>query len=238
MFLDKLPKERFALIGLGAIFVAAAAYAIVKGQRRPAPIIIQGMDRASVPQTALPAPKSLASTVDQVKPPSAEEVVVHAAGAVKRPGLLHLPPGSRVDDAVKAAGGPAANADLDEIDLAAKLTDGTQVFVPLKGAATNQVAEAYRGGSVAPVYRPESGTVADSTASHGRGKKEPPTHPVSLNTASADELQQVPGIGPSTAQKILDYRHEHGGFSSIDELTAVKGIGGKKIDAMRKYLKL
>lgn len=226
---EKLPHERLALIGLAALAIGAGAYALVKGQRRPAPIVFH--DLATGP-TAPPQQRS------SNQPPGGpdEVLVVHATGAVVKPSVLHLPPGSRVDDAIKAAGGPTADADLEDVNMAARLVDGTQVFVPHKGKPGEpaQVVEAYRGGVVETTYSKKQ---TGRSGHEQGGKKEPPSQPISLSTATAEQLESVPGIGPATAQKILDYRQSHGGFTSIDELLAVKGIGPKKLDEMRKYLR-
>lgn len=128
-----------------------------------------------------------------VAPPTetaATRVVVDVVGAVRRPGLYRLPQGSRVADAVARAGGATKKAQLALINLAAPLADGEQVVVPGRGA-----------GAPAP-----SGAAAPSSG------------PVHLSTATLEQLDALPGIGPVTAQKILDYRQEHGGFSSVDEL--------------------
>ncbi|HTQ09926.1 MAG TPA: helix-hairpin-helix domain-containing protein [Fimbriimonadaceae bacterium] len=231
---QKLPKERFALAGLACVLVFAGTYAIIKGRRQPAPIVFQSLGATSRPPEASAAPKPAS-----VDPSSLGEVVVAAAGAVKHPGMtLHLPTGSRVEDAIKAAGGAAGNADLDSINLAAKLVDGTQVYVPRRGETQPGVAAEYSGGSVAEPYGTQTARESGGHGSEGRAKKEPPAHPVDINTASSEELQQITGIGPATAAKILDYRKEHGTFKSLDELTAIKGISEKKLAAWRKYLRL
>jgi len=277
---NKLPRERLALIGIGVLLAFALGYAFVKGQRRPAPIVFENVGPAkssSADKSTIIAQNTPASPA----PDSNAEIIVHAAGAVKKPGVVHLPAGARVDDAVKAAGGATANADLEAINLAAKLIDGTQVYIPRKGEATKTHGSSrdsdtpaahrapaseirgerdpvFKGGTVAPPYQPvtttlpppdqvsitpDSSPTTDSsdqgkTSRQSRSKKEPPSEPVDLNTATSEDLQKIPGIGPVTAQRILDYRNEHGQFNSIDELTAVKGIGEKKLEAMRKYLRL
>jgi len=139
-------------------------------------------------------------------PPPA--LVVDVAGAVRLPGLYRLPHGSRVADAVAKAGGANARAALDGVNLAAPLADGEQVVVPTKLAG---------GGVAAP-----AGSSPTST-----------TGPVSLSTATAEQLDALPGIGPVTAQKIVDYRTAHGAFRSVDELDAISGIGPAKLDQLR-----
>jgi competence protein ComEA len=136
-------------------------------------------------------------------------LVVDVAGAVRRPGLYRLRQGSRVADAVARAGGATGKAALDGVNLAAPLADGEQVVVPSR----------VPGGAVAPAA---SGTSPAATSG-----------PVSLRTATAEQLDALPGIGPVTAQKIVDYRTKHGAFHSVDELDAISGIGPAKLDQLR-----
>ena len=140
-------------------------------------------------------------------PPSL--LVVDVAGAVRQPGLYRLPKGSRIADAVAKAGGATGKAAVDGVNLAAPLADGEQVVVPAR------VAGAAAGA--AP-------TGAPGAAASG---------PVSLSTATAEQLDALPGIGPVTAQKIVDYRTAHGAFGSVDELDAISGIGPARLDQLR-----
>ncbi len=134
-------------------------------------------------------------------PAAAPKLVVHVAGAVRRPGLYRLAEGKRVADAVARAGGATAPADTAAINLAAPLADGMQVVVPRRVPG------------------------APGKAVGGR---------VSLSSATAAELDALPGIGPVTAQKILDYRAEHGGFRSVDDLDAIPGIGPARVEQLRE----
>jgi competence protein ComEA len=131
------------------------------------------------------------------------DVFVHVAGAVARPGVYLLPPGARVTDAVKRAGGFARGADRDAINLAARLGDGQQVVVPGRSAA--------------------------GSADEGGG-------PISLGTATVDELDEIEGIGPVTAQDIVEFRDEHGGISSVEQLDQISGIGPATMEALRSSL--
>jgi competence protein ComEA len=141
------------------------------------------------------------------------QVVVDVVGAVRRPGLYRMHQGDRIADAVARAGGATHKAALSLINLAAPLADGEQVVVPQRGAAS----------AAAGVGAGASGGAAAGT----------PTGPVHLNTATLEQLDSLPGIGPVTAQKILDYRQKHGAFSSVDELDAVPGIGPSRLDQLR-----
>ena len=142
-------------------------------------------------------------------------LVVHVVGAVRRPGLYQLREGTRVADAVARAGGAVHEADLAALNLAAPLVDGTQVLVPhavaAVGASTGSQSEesTHAGGALASTLR------------------------VSLSSATAEELDALPGVGPITAQKILDYRTEHGPFATVDDLDAVPGIGPARIEQLR-----
>jgi competence protein ComEA len=153
--------------------------------------------------------------VAQVTTAKPAKLVVHVVGAVRRPGLYRLPEGSRTADAVKRAGGATPRAELAVLNLAAPLADGIQVVVPRRaapGAPTPQSTESGDGSSGA--------TGA----------------PVSLSTATLEQLDALPGVGPVTAQKIIDYRTEHGSFASVDELDAVPGIGPKRLEQLREAL--
>ncbi len=136
----------------------------------------------------------------------ASRLFVHVVGAVRRPGLYRLPEGSRVADAVTRAGGATRKAQLELVNLAARIADGEQVVVPRRGAAA---AVGGAGGAAAT------------------------TGPVHLNTATLEQLDTLPGVGPVTAQKILDYRQKHGAFGSVDELDAIPGIGPARLEQVR-----
>ena len=149
-------------------------------------------------------------------------LLVHVAGAVRHPGVYTLRAGSRVVDAVERAGGARAKADLSAVNLASKLEDGRQVLVPRRPA----------GGA---------GAVAATTAGAGAGAGAPPgvpAQPIDLNTATLEQLDTLDGVGPATAQKILDYRTAHGGFGSVDELGQVSGIGEKRLAALREHVRV
>jgi competence protein ComEA len=139
-------------------------------------------------------------------------IYVHVAGAVRQPGLLKLPAGTRVASAVERAGGAKPRADLSGVNLAAKLEDGQQVVVPLRGAIPATAAGGEALGAAAGGVKP------------------------SLGSATVEQLDQVDGIGPTLAQRIVEYRTQHGGFGSIGELREVEGIGQKRFETLREAL--
>ncbi len=148
----------------------------------------------------------------QIEAAAPTRLVVHVVGAVQRPGLYRLVHGARIADAVRRAGGATRRADLSLVNLAAQVSDGSQVVVPRR-----VVVEASPGG----------GEPAASAAVGGQ---------VHLNTATIQELDELPGVGPVTAQKIVDYRDQHGAFSSVDDLDAIPGIGPARLEQLRELV--
>jgi competence protein ComEA len=145
--------------------------------------------------------------------PQASTVFIHVAGAVAVPGVVQLPAGSRVHQAIAEAGGASASADLNRLNLAAVLADGQKLYVPLPGESI----PAEVSGS-APAGE-------DNGAGAGAGK-------VNLNTAGVEELDALPKVGPVLAQRIVDWRKEHGPFKSVEELDAVDGVGPKMLETL------
>ena len=142
----------------------------------------------------------------EARPRLRNQLVVYVAGAVRRPGLYRLAPGTRIADLLALAGGATRRADLVAVNLAAPLADGEEVVVPRRGG---------------------SGAAAAS------GAVPSPTAPLDLNSASLEQLDALPGIGPTTAQKILAYRQAHGAFHSLADLDAVPGIGPARIEQLK-----
>jgi competence protein ComEA len=172
-------------------------------------LLFLGSKLLSRPQTSAGlAPPAAAPVETTTALPTA--VVVDVVGAVRRPGLYRLAQGARIADAVTRAGGATAKADLALINLAAPLADGEQVIVPRRGAAA-----------------------LGAPAGAGSAPGAPSSGPVHLSTATLEQLDSLPGIGPVTAQKILDYRQKHGAFTSADELDAVPGIGPARLDQLK-----
>jgi len=149
----------------------------------------------------------------ETEPAPPRKLVVHVVGAVRRPGLYELDEGSRVAAAIELAGGAKPKAALELVNLAAPVGDGQQVVVPAR-----------QEGPEPPLELGEAGLAAQG--------------PVRLNSATLEELDSLPGVGPVTAQKILDYREKHGGFRTLDELDAIPGIGPARLAQLREVVQL
>lgn len=195
------------------IYAACAVLVVVVGWR------VLARDGAAASSSSAPlaaASSGAPSSGVSVSPAasSSRRAVVHVVGAVREPGVYRVASGTRVEDAIERAGGATGRADLSAINLAAKVADGQQVVVPRRGAAAVATAAG-------------AGATGATAASSG---------PISLNTATAEQLDTLDGVGPSTAQKILDYRTAHGGFASIDDLAQIPGIGPKRLESLRKQV--
>ncbi len=165
-----------------------------------------------VAMRARPKPTNVSLSAPEEKgSKNKRSIYVHVGGAVRRAGLYELPDGSRVDDAVRAAGGVLEDADTDALNLAAKLKDGEKVLVPTRGQAMGQGAS---GGAAQGM---QGGLV-------------------NLNTATVADLETLPGIGPALAQRILDHREKNGGFRTVEDLLEVPGIGPKKFEEIRDHV--
>jgi competence protein ComEA len=194
--------------------VAYAAFAILVvalGVR-----FMHRQEPAAAPVSAAPAERSAGTGGVSVARPASAGSVVHVAGAVREPGVYRLPAGARVQDAIERAGGERASGDVNAINLAAKVADGQQIVVPARA----------RGGAAAASSAsvPAGGTSAAGAA---------PGPPISLNSATAEQLDTLDGVGPATAQKIIAWRTQHGGFRSVADLGQVPGIGPKKLAALK-----
>jgi competence protein ComEA len=164
------------------------------------------------------SPEVVAPLEPIAQTPVRRALVVHVVGAVRRPGLYRLREGARVADAVARAGGATGAAELAALNLAAPLVDGIQVLVPSRSASPAG-GESAEGDSL-----PEAAVGATAAGLGGKP---------SLSSATVEQLDELPGVGPVTAQKILDYRAEHGPFRSVDDLDAVPGIGPVRIEQLR-----
>jgi competence protein ComEA len=200
-------------------YLAAAAVLVVivvrfvgqRGAQAPSP---------TVSMAAPAAPRAGAAGRPRAGSAEAPSIWVDVVGAVRRPGLYALPAGSRVAAAIGRAGGVRPHAERAAVNLAAKLADGQQIVVPLRGRAAPAVAATAPAGGVAG----GAGTAAAALA---------PGAQISLSSATQEQLEQLDGIGPGLAGRIIQYRQAHGGFRSIEELQEVSGIGDKRFQALK-----
>lgn len=188
-----LPERNHLILGPAVLVVIVGAYLLFKPERRAA---------GGIRDTHLAIP---AESRSDGQDSSGE---VHVAGAVRRPGVYRLKVReSRVDDMVRAAGGPTGNADLSALNLAAKVVDGQQIVVPAQAATS-------AAGSQPP----------------------PPGAKLSLNNATVDQLDELDGIGEVTAKKIVELRQQRGGFAAVEDLDQVSGIGEKRLEGLKESL--
>lgn len=206
------------LLAVGIAFLRSSSPApkLTLPRAEPGSAPVDGSSPAASGPTAGGPPAPLAST-----PPVT--VTVHVAGQVASPGVYAVLAGGRVADAVVAAGGTSAEADLEQLNLAARVSDGERIFVPKKG----EPVPAFVGGA------PSAGA-----GTGPGGAKVTPAGPLDLNTATAEQLDTLPGVGPATSKAILSYRARHGRFRSVTELLEVPGIGPAKLEALRPMVRV
>ena len=156
-----------------------------------------------------------------------DEILIHISGSVKNEKVISLPEGSRIQDAINAAGGLTDEADLTNINLAYILEDGEKIYIPKKG---EEFAEESYSSAVSSETSSVKTGISSSTISSSKTTK------ININKATQTELETIPGIGPSTALKIIDYREENGKFNSIEDIKNVSGIGDAKYEKMKDYI--
>jgi competence protein ComEA len=213
---------------VAAVVAAAAGASILRavhGAHAPGPNLAFA--------TAAPVPERVRS---RERPPNAG-IVVYVAGAVARAGLYTLPPTARGADALRAAGGAAPDADLVAVNLAARLADGDELAVPVRGATAGRGARARASSRKAHRRRSRKRRAAGGvlSAADGAGPAAP-SELVDLNTAGSDELQTLPGVGPGLAERIVAMREQSGPFASADDLLDVAGMTQGKLDAIAPYI--
>lgn len=207
----KLDQDRLIWLGIGVFIgiIIGVGGLVLTNRARPAPIVIVPPEPTPTPQaTATPGP-----------------IRVFVNGQVAAPAVYELPSQSIVEQAVEAAGGFTAEANTAVVNLAQALSDGAQVYVPAQDEAV--------AGPVAVVRDAASSTTLPDGASGAGGAA---GQPVNINTATAAELDELPGIGPSTAQKILEHRNENGPFATVEAIMDVSGIGEAKFDQIRELI--
>ena len=206
-----------------AVFVigaACAAWFLIQaatGQPTTEPLS-QSVSAGTVPEGG----EELESSRPTPPPQDMKMLLVHVAGAVQKPGVVSLPEGSRIFQAIDAAGGATASADLNGLNLAEVVTDGAKIHVPAVGEAAIGGTSQGMGTGIG------TDGSAETSATPGSGGAK-----VNINTATVEELGTLPRVGPVTAQRIVDWRKEHGAFASVDELDAIDGIGPKLMESLQ-----
>lgn len=201
---------RLAATALAVIAVAIGGTWLLKGSPSRAEDQLPFATHSTVPTAA-----TLGTLAAETTTTAAPSAVVYVAGAVAAPGVYTLAPLSRVTDAMSAAGGPLATADLNVVNLAATVHDGERIYVPVVG-------------EVVPAL-----VVGDAVTGDAVVEATIPAGPVNVNTATADQLDVLPGVGPTTAAAIVAHREQHGPFQSVEQLGDVHGIGPAKLEALR-----
>lgn len=221
--LRRSPSFRPVAAGCGAVLAVVVVLAVGAAFLRsssPAPkLTLPKADPGSASSSPSPSAGTTPGGAD-APTTTPVTVTVHVAGDVVHPGVYAIAAGGRVADAIQVAGGAAADADAEQLNLAARVADGERIYVPRHGEAAPPVADT---GGAAP---------------GGSGAKAGPAAPVDLNTATAAELEALPGVGPATSKAILAYRTAHGRFRSVTELLEVPGIGPAKLEALRPLVRV
>ncbi|MGP9536810.1 helix-hairpin-helix domain-containing protein [Brachybacterium sp. AOP43-C2-M15] len=211
------------LIGLGAVHLSGSGTAVPL-EAEP----VQEEPAATVPAATATDATAPDDAPEREAEPAAsatpQEVVVHVSGAVAAAGVVRLPAGSRVDDALEAVGGPTQEADLTAVNLARPLADGEQIHVPVPGEAPPPLAGPDAGEEAAP------GSAEGGASGDGQGDR---AGTIDLNAASAAELEELPGVGPAIAQRIVEHRERNGPFTAVEGLLEVSGIGPATLEKMR-----
>jgi competence protein ComEA len=206
---------RAVAVVVAVVAVGAGGYWLL---RTPPPSVESSLPFASSTTIAAPGGRGAAPSADTPPPTTTAPVVVHVAGAVTAPGVYPLAAGARVIDAIATAGGLRGDADVDALNEAALVRDGERIYVPAVGETVPAVVT----GGAGP-----GGTTSSE-----------PTGPLDLNTATVEQLDTLPGVGPATAAAIVSHRDEHGPFASVDDLADVRGIGPAKLDELRDLVRV
>jgi competence protein ComEA len=226
-------RVRAALLLVCLVCLLGSAVVLFAGHHAaPPPVVITPPPPEGTASVSHPEAAPISS-----KP--AARVYVDVAGCVRRPSLYVLPAESRIMQAIIAAGGPTADADMDAINLAQKVTDGEKVFVPKHNVAPTEEPASTEQDIFSPTLAPVAKKLNKGTkAGHGNKITAESGEQIDLNTATAEQLERLPSVGPSMAERILAYRQQAGSFGKIEDLMQVTGIGPKKFAKIAPCVKL
>lgn len=276
--LDQRTRITMAAVGIVAVAASGFGYLTARHSQPPAIVIsgppsdppppisaASGSSSAStppstvltIPDDAPAVPKQIPQITNDIQAHAADSatLAVDVSGAVRNPTLYYLPPGSRIQQAIHAAGGPTSKADLDQINLAEKVTDGEKIYIPRRNSEWHSGTVVESGNSIGevapapimplapvpplPVSTPAGIESTHGSSSHGHSSNKltsPADGQIDLNTASAEDLQRIPGIGPAMSARIIAYREQSGPFHSVDDLRSVSGVGEKKLARWSPFL--
>lgn len=217
--------QKIVLGVLAVVALSGVGVQAWRALRRPGPVVVVGQPSSYLGGSG---DASAGGTGNQ------GTILVHVAGAVRRPDVYEFREGERVRDAIIRAGGALPDADLNALNLAEKLSDGQKVYVPVVGEAVQETQT-----STVPT-RDETESTGRTSTSRGGTKKltSPSEGTVNINTADSETLQRLPGVGPATAERIIEYRAQKGRFTAPEELMEVRGIGPKKFAKMKALVRV
>lgn len=191
-------RQKYIIVGV-TVALMILGFILLQFKQKNDIVINQGIETVEPQKNEIPQPQPA---------PEPKKIIVHVSGQVINPGIVELTEESRINDAVKKAGGTTKFADIDQLNLAAKLVDGEKVYVPRKGEKVTDVI----------------------------AQKKPKNSIININNANKDDLDRIPGVGPSTAEKIIEYRQTKGTFKKIQDIKNVSGIGDKKFENIKAYI--
>lgn len=226
--MENLNKKTKIVLGAVAAIIIICGYLIYHTLTNNFDVFGEDAALANSNNLALNENTSNQNEVDE----TSENILVHISGAVNSEGIVELAKGSRISDAIEKAGGLKENANLRYINLAEKLEDGVKIYIPTNEEVAKADSSNVNNTASSDASSSSGFSVGSSSSSSSTSKSKK----ININTATQDELDSLPGIGPSTAQKIIAYRKENGKFQSIEELKEVKGIGDSKFNEIKDLI--
>ncbi len=224
------PQERNVILFILAVILIGVGVKLYRSSHPSSPVVMQTENqKVFVPNSPFRNTVTQNSLSD-----STSVLVIHIAGAVKKPGVYDLPHGSRVLNAVQIAGDTTVDADISQINYAEPLHDGEKITIPFLPVPDNGTTGS--GNNLVSKPAPSQIVISGTKGKSGSKSKAGYGSKININTAGLEELEEIPGVGPATAQAILDYRTYHGRFEQIEDLRHIKGIGPKKFEQMRQVV--